>query len=458
MAQAVLMPKFGQTVEESSIVKWHKKEGDAVKQGQVLCEVETDKAVMEVESPFDGTLLKIVVPQNVAVPVTSVVAYIGKPGDPIPAVPPLPPKAEPARRPAPAAPAPIVPAAPAVRPPAEAAQASGTPPVSPVSQRAIPLSVPAEPAKLAISPRAKALARKSCIDPSRIAGSGPNGRVVEKDVEAYLERHGYHSLRISPAARRLAEKENVDILFVRGTGDGGRLMACDVERAIAERPRPMSKMRQVIARRLTESFTGTPHFYVTVAADMTGLLAYRQTLKDRGQSYTVTDFILEAVVMTLREHPAVNSVCDGTAIRWHGSVDLGVAVALEDGLVVPVIRNAQDLSMSELHDAAKALADKARAGKLSPDEMTGSSFTVSNMGMLDVDAFHAIINPGEAAILAVASTRERPVVRNGRIDIRSMMNLTLSVDHRIVDGSTAAGFLNAIRCKLEDVALWRSLT
>lgn len=448
MAQAVLMPKFGQTVEESSIVKWHKKEGDAVKQGQVLCEVETDKAVMEVESPFDGTLLKIVVPQNVAVPVTSVVAYIGKPGDPIPAVPPLPPKADSVKRPSLPAPATVPPPVPVARPPAAV----------PAAQSTVALPAAAPSAKMAISPRARALAKKACIDPSRISGSGPNGRIVEKDVEAYLERHGYDSLRISPAARRLAAKETVDILLVRGTGDGGRIMVGDVERAIAERPKPMSKMRQVIARRLTESFTGTPHFYVTVAADMTDLLAYRQTLKDRGQSYTVTDFILEAVVMALREHPVVNSVCDGNTIRWHGGVDLGVAVSLDDGLVVPVIRNAQDLSMTELHDAAKALADKARSGKLSPDEMAGSSFTVSNMGMLDVDSFHAIINPGEAAILAVATTRERPVVRNGRMDIRSMMNLTLSVDHRIVDGSTAAGFLNAIRRKLEDVAFWKSLT
>jgi len=217
-------------------------------------------------------------------------------------------------------------------------------------------------------------------------------------------------------------------------------------------------MRQVIAKRLTESFTGTPHFYVTVAADMTGLLAYRQDLKNLGQSYTVTDFILEAVIMTLREYPVVNSVSDGRTIKWHGSVDLGMAVALDDGLVVPVIRNAQELGMMELHETAKTLASKAREGKLTPDEMTGSTFTVSNMGMLDVDSFHAIINPGEAAILAVASTRERPVARNGRVEIRSMMNLTLSVDHRIVDGSLAAEFVNAIRRKLEDVELWKSLT
>jgi len=281
---------------------------------------------------------------------------------------------------------------------------------------------------------------------------------VRRDVEAYLEAQGYASLRVSPAARRLAAKEGVDILTVRGTGAGGRIMVHDVQRSLAERPRPLSRMRQVIARRLTESFAGTPHFYVTVSADMTDLLAYRQELKARGKSFTVTDFILEAVVMSLQEFPAVNSVCDGTTVRWYGSVDLGVAVSVENGLVVPVIRNAGDLSLEELRDRARALTAKAREGKLLPDEMTGSTFTVSNMGMLDVDDFHAIINPGEAAILAVSSTRETPVARGGKVVVRSLMRMTLSTDHRIVDGALGAAFANAVKGKLEDMELWKSLT
>jgi pyruvate dehydrogenase E2 component (dihydrolipoamide acetyltransferase) len=235
-------------------------------------------------------------------------------------------------------------------------------------------------------------------------------------------------------------------------------MVRDIERMAAQRPRKLSKMRQVIARRLTESFTTTPHFYVTVAVDMTDLLDFRRELKAAGKAYSVTDFILESVIMTLAEFPVVNSVSDGQTIRWHGDVQLGMAVALDDGLVVPVIRNAEDLTMTELHDQAKALAARAREGKLTPDEMTGSTFTVSNMGMLDVDNFHAIINPGEAGILAVASTVSTPVVRDGEIAVRAMMKITLSVDHRIVDGSVAAAFVNAIKAKLEDVELWKSLT
>jgi pyruvate dehydrogenase E2 component (dihydrolipoamide acetyltransferase) len=232
----------------------------------------------------------------------------------------------------------------------------------------------------------------------------------------------------------------------------------DVNRALTRRPQKMSKRRQVIARRLTESFTRTPHFYVTVSADMTNLMAFRKQLKDAGTAYTVTDFILKAVILSLQEHPAVNSVTqDGVYVRWHGPVQLGMAVAVDEGLVVPVIRTAEDLSMDELHDTAKALAEKARAGSLLPDDMTGSTFTVSNMGMLDVENFHAIINPGEGAILAVSSTKEQAVPVNGEIKIRSMMKMTLSVDHRIIDGRLAAEFVNAIRKKLEDMELWKRL-
>jgi pyruvate dehydrogenase E2 component (dihydrolipoamide acetyltransferase) len=191
---------------------------------------------------------------------------------------------------------------------------------------------------------------------------------------------------------------------------------------------------------------------------MTDLFVYRKELKDRGDAYTVTDFILEAVILSLLEFPIVNSVTDGTTVKWHGSVDLGMAVSLDEGLVVPAIRNAEALTLKELHDTAKALADKARTGKLLPDEMTGTTFTVSNMGMMNVENFHAIINPGEGAILAVSSTIDTPVVKNGQIKVRSMMKITLSTDHRIVDGATGAAFVNSIRSKLEDVELWKSLT
>jgi pyruvate dehydrogenase E2 component (dihydrolipoamide acetyltransferase) len=450
MAQAVIFPKLGQTMEEGAIVKWLKKEGDPVAKGDILFEIETDKANLEVESFFEGALLKIYIREGVTVPVNTVVGYVGASGEKVPD---QAPKAAVAQAPAPAAPAASspAPAAPSqpVAPAALAAPAPRPPPQ--------PAAAPAPAARLVISPRAKALAKDACINPARIAGTGPNGRIAEKDVQAYLAASGYDALRITPAAKRLASEKEVDILTVRGSGDAGRVMVEDVERALKRKPVTLSRMRQVIARRLVESKQTIPHFYVTVKADITDLMTYRTDLKAKGLSYSVNDFVLEAVILSLEEFPVVNSVTDGVTVSWRGDVDLGMAVSVENGLLVPVIRAAQSLTLKELNAQTKALAEKARAGKLTPDEMVGSSFTVSNMGMLNVDQFTAIINPGEAGILAVSSGRQVPAVVNGEIKIRTLMAMTLSADHRIVDGSTGALFANAIKSKLEDVELWKSL-
>jgi pyruvate dehydrogenase E2 component (dihydrolipoamide acetyltransferase) len=452
MAQAVIFPKLGQTMEEGLIVKWLKQEGDVVGKGDILFEIETDKANLEVESFFEGILLKIYVGVGITVPVNTVVGYVGAAGEKVPAQPPAPaatPAAPQAATPT-AAPVPVPTAAPRAEAP-RAAEAVVRP------SAAAPAPAPAVAVKRAISPRAKALARDKAVDPAPVTGTGPNGRITEKDVLAYLAARNYEALRIAPAAKRLAQEKGVDILTVRGSGEGGRIRVEDVERAIRAQPVALSRMRQVIARRLVESKQTIPHFYVTVTADITDLMRYRAALKASGSAYSVNDFILEAVVLALEEFPAVNSTTDGRTVTWRGDVDLGVAVSVENGLVVPVIRAAQTLSLAELRDRVKTLADKARAGKLTPDEMTGSSFTVSNMGMLDVDSFAAIINPGEAGILAVASGREAPAVVNGEVRIRTRMAMTLSADHRIVDGATGARFANAIRSKLENVELWKSL-
>jgi pyruvate dehydrogenase E2 component (dihydrolipoamide acetyltransferase) len=221
----------------------------------------------------------------------------------------------------------------------------------------------------------------------------------------------------------------------------------------------MSRMRQVIAERLTTSFNTAPHYYVTVAADLTELLGLRAELKAAGKRYTVNDFIMKAVIDALVESPLVNSLTrDGRSISTRKKVHLGVAVALEGGLVVPVIRNAHIKGLGQLHDQAAALAERAREGRLTPEQMSGGTFTVSNMGMLDVENFTAIINPGESAIVAVSSARRQPVVIGEQVMLRNIMKMTFSYDHRVVDGAVGARFANAVKSNLEDIDRWRSLT
>jgi pyruvate dehydrogenase E2 component (dihydrolipoamide acetyltransferase) len=463
MATPIIMPKFGQMTEESAIVEWLKKEGDHVAKGDILFTVETDKSVMEVETFEAGTLLKIAVKPGVMVPVQSTVGFLGEPGEAVPAV----------TAPAPAAPQKIE-AAPSpkgsespsglgVRQPSAALRSTSSESKAPEGWRtpgreAPAATVPQAPALFRISPRAAALARDCVIDATRIKGSGPEGRVVEKDAKAYLKAKGYHQLRVSPAAKQLAAKEKLDLLAIQGTDESGRISVGDVERAVAEKTRPMSKMRQIIAQRLTQSMVTSPHFYVTVEVDMTELVQFRAQLKEKGAPYSITDFIAQAVVLTLKEFPEVNSSTDGRTTRWNSHVHLSLAVSLEQGLVVPVIRNADELTLAELNARAKDLAAKARANKLAPDEMTGGTFTISNMGMLDVENFTAIINPGEAAILAVSSTLKKPVVRDDKVVVRSIMKMTLSSDHRLIDGALAARFINALKKKIEDIELWKLLT
>ena len=448
MPHPIVMPKPGQFTEECTIVKWLKREGDRIAKGDILFEIETDKANMEVESFVEGTLLKILTPVGGTVPVQTVVAWVGQPGEAIPvtaAAEVRSQKSEVSQPKTEVKPSPAAAPAPAVAP------VSGSPAAAPIA----PAVPPAAPQRLRISPRARALAERCVINPAPIRGTGPGGRIVEKDVRAYLEARGYAQIKITPAAKEIAAGEKLDLLALRGTGAGGKITVADAQRAVAEKPRAMSKMRQVIAQRLTQSFTGTPHFFVTVAVDMTDLAAYRAGLKAQGQPYTVTDFVAMAAALSLKEFPVVNSSTDGKNVWWHSRVNLGLAVSLESGLVVPVLPDAGELTLRELHDRAAALIGKARAGKLLPDEMTGSTFTISNMGMLNVEDFTAIINPGEAAILAVSSTTPQPVVKDDKIVVRQMMKITLASDHRIIDGLLAAQFINAIKAKLENVVLWR---
>jgi len=451
MVKAVIMPKLGQSEETVKIVQWRKKLGETVAKGDILFEIETDKAVLEVESFYTGTLLKIVAGEGVTVPVQTTVAFVGEPGEAVPEVvlPLVLPKKAEASRPT-AAPTPQRPSAMDRRPPSS--------PLLPPVDLQLPAPAVAEPQLFRISPRAAKLAKESAIDPTPIVGTGPSGRIVERDVKQYLEAQGYGRLRITPTAKKLAAREGINLLSLVSKEDGGQITAADMERLLAERPKPMTRMRQIIAQRLTESYTHAPHFFVTVTADVTELEALRAELKAQGTSYTLTDFILKAAALALEQFPAVNSTSDGKSTRWHSSIDLGLAVALEQGLVVPVIRHANELTLTEIHARAQELTVKARAGQLTPAEMTGSTFTISNLGMMDVENFTAIINPGESAILAVSSGAKQPVVRDDKIAIRTMMKMTLSSDHRLIDGALAARFLNSIRKTLEEISLWQRLT
>jgi pyruvate dehydrogenase E2 component (dihydrolipoamide acetyltransferase) len=430
MVHPILMPKPGQMTEECTLVAWLKQEGDVVSKGDVLFEIETDKSNMDVEAFDEGVLLKRVVQEGETVPVNSVCAYVGQPGEAIPDVPATAVVAVAAVAAAPvaaaSAPAPTVQSAPAA--PSSAAAAT-------------------DGARLRISPRASRLAADSGIDPRTITGTGPEGRITERDVKAALAAPpGVTAPAPTPSIAQRptqapAAPAAVHSAFVPDSEDGA--------------PRQMSKMRRVIAERLTLSATTVPQFTVTVAVDMTRVLALRTEFKAAGTALTVTDFIVSATAQTLAEFSDVNSFTDGTSVWPRRRVHMGLAVALPDGLVVPVIRDADRLSLEALHARAAELATGARNGTLGPDDLTGSTFTISNLGMLGVDEFSAIINPGESAILAVSSVVPTPVAVGDGIGIRQIMKLTLTSDHRLVDGELAARFLNALRRRLQDADAFR---
>ena len=439
MAHAILMPKPGQMTEECTVVAWHKKEGDSVARGDVLFEIETDKSTMEVEAFDDGVLLRIVATEGATVPVNTVCGYVGEAGEDMPsgalAGAPAPDAAPPAAPLDAGVTPPAAPAAPATLPPArEPVPALPPEPASiatpPGGRPSAPPAAPPPAGRLAISPRASRLAAEAGVDPRGIAGTGPHGRIVERDVRAAMAAPTAPGGGVAPASPSTAEDEG--------------------------EPRPLSRMRRVIAERLTRSWTTIPHFTVTVAVDVTALLALRAELKAGGTNLSVTDFVLAATAQTLAEFPDVNSRTDGVSAWTRRRVHLGLAVSLPGGLVVPVIRDADRLSVDELHERAGTLAAAAREGTLAVDDMTGSTFTVSNLGMHAVDEFSAIINPGEAAILAVASAVPTAVAIGDGLAVRSVMKLTLSADHRLVDGELAARFLGALRRRLEDAASFRT--
>ncbi len=441
MAQIIEMPKLSDTMTVGTLVKWLKAEGTAVKSGDILAEVETDKATMELESFFDGTLIKIFAPAGSQVAIGAALCAIGKPGEAVEA--PASAQAPKTAAPSPvAAPAPVAPpppptpvAAPVVTPkPASVA--------APISQPSTLSSQPSSD-RLRISPLARKIASQSNIDPARVTGSGPHGRIVKADILAATT---------NPALLKSTAASGV------GKGAAVPTVALAKEGLIQEdRTVPASNMRATIARRLLEAKTQIPHFYVEIEVDAEPLLAVRAQLnaafEKEGVKLSVNDFVLKGSAEALRRVPAVNASWTGTGIQYHGAAHVSFAVAIDDGLITPVIRDTHAKTIFQISAEAKPLGKRAKEKKLKPDEFTGGTFCVSNLGMMGVERFSAIINPPNAAILAVGTTVTKPVVKNGHIVIGQTMVLTLSCDHRVVDGALGAQFLAALKDLLEKPAL-----
>lgn len=443
MATEIKMPQLSDTMNSGKILSWSKKEGDAVKRGDILAEVETEKANLEIESFQQGTLLKVLVPAGTTAKVGDVIAIIGQAGEQV--------------------------SAGAANAPAAAAAPQPMPSVSTqtVSTQSIPAPTPAAPASVA----SNYTAPRSMPPPA--------ARILETD-----------RIKASPLARKIAEERNIDLSGVRGSGPEGRILKKDIEQAPREAPQlsvmsggsaafsasqpslaqhpvrsdsgpltgtltPMSKMREVIARRMQESVTQSPHFYVTTSIEMSAAKSLCAALKERAEfkGISINHLVIKAAAYGIANEPRVNRTVREGQIFTPDSINIGIITAIDDGLLIPVIRDTNSLPLKDLVFEARAAIDRARAGRPSAADLTGGTFSISNMGMFDVENFTAIINPGQGSVLAVSSAIEQPIVKNGQLSVGLMMKATISVDHRIIDGLMAASFMKHFKQALENPAL-----
>ncbi|MCP8967397.1 dihydrolipoamide acetyltransferase family protein [Ectobacillus ponti] len=397
MAVEMVMPKLGMAMKEGTVSIWHKQAGDTVTKGEPVASINSEKIEMELEAPADGVLLDIIVSEGQGVPPGTVICYIGQAGEQV--------------------------AAPKQKQPAAAEAAAAVAEVQREQEAPAPLSVRQ---KAKISPVARKMAEEANLDISKITGTGPGGRITKEDVQKAMEEAA------APAAAQPAAEE------VRRT--------------------PVTGMRQVIARRMQESLQTSAQLTLTTKADVTDLLALQRQIAEPAQAHrdaklTVTDFIARAVVLSLQQHKEMNSAYINQEIHVFDSVHLGVAVALEKGLVVPVIRNAQDSTLVDLSKQMKEAALRARQGQLGTDEMTGSTFTISNLGAYDVEHFTPILNAPETGILGVGSAYDAPVYKGEELQRRTLLPLSLTFDHRVLDGAPAAAFLRTVKLHLETPVL-----
>jgi pyruvate dehydrogenase E2 component (dihydrolipoamide acetyltransferase) len=431
MALIITMPRLSDTMTEGVVAKWHAKVGDQITEGMLLAEIETDKATMDFEAfpGQEGVLLYVGVQEGQTAPVDAILAILGAAGEDVSAL---------VAGGATAAKADASPTEVAAPAPAPEPATASVPEPAPASHTA---SLPSQPA-------------------AAPAASGSLNATAPGDAR----------LKASPLARSLASEHGLNIASIQGTGDGGRITKSDVERSLtlaSVEPNtvsaapvsypssgyvdtPVSQMRKTIAKRLAESKFTAPHFYLTIAVDMSAATAARAEInKDGDVKISYNDLVVKSVAKALKKHPAVNSAWMGDSVRTNFDVHVGIAVAVEDGLLVPVVRHADAKGLAEISAEVRGFAIKAKEKKLQPSDWSGNTFTISNLGMFGIEEFTAIINPPDAAILAVGGVQDVPVVKNGQVQAGQVMKMTLSCDHRVIDGVTGAAFLNTVKGYLE---------
>jgi pyruvate dehydrogenase E2 component (dihydrolipoamide acetyltransferase) len=408
MAEVIRMPKMSDTMTEGVIVSWLKQVGDDIKSGDILAEVETDKATMELENYVKGTLLHIGIPAGGSVPVDALIAIVGQKGEDISAL--------------------LV-----------GASTAAAPAAAPVAEEVKKEEVSNAPietvhatnnndGRVKASPLAKNIAKEKGIDLSMVQGSGDNGRIIKKDIENFTPAS-------KPASAPAASVVSLPQIVAQESFEEVNL----------------SQMRKVIARRLSESKHTAPHFYLTMSINMDKAIAARKQMNEfTDVKISMNDIIIKAVALGLRKNPNVNTSWLGDKIRYNHHIHIGVAVAIEDGLIVPVVKFADNKSIAHISAEVKQLADKAKNKKLQPNEFEGNTFTISNLGMFGIDEFTAIINPPDACILAIGAAKEAVIVENGQMKVGNVMKVTLSCDHRVVDGAVGSAFLQTLKDLLEN--------
>lgn len=468
MAEIIIMPKLGFNMNEGKLVQWYKSEGEEITKGEPLFSVETDKTNMDIEATSDGVVKKLLIEEGDQIPVTLPIAVIGSADEDVSAA------VADAKAQLAAGGADVsdVDEAAAVAEQAEAPAETKTPAAAPKTADGL----------IKITPRARRVAAENdlAVEDLTIEGTGWQGGICEKDILEYLASN---KVKATPVAAAMAKAEGIDLADIRGTGVNGKVMKEDVEKVIAAAKKavaaaedqapagageitpdgkeigekvPYAGVRKVIGDRLAESKFNAPHLYFTQKVNMEDVLALRKKVNEvQDKKTSVTDFIAKAVIMTLKKYPEMNSSLVGETIERYKSINLGIAVASPTGLIVPNIKNSQDMSVVEISKASTPLFDKARAGKLAVDEYAGGTFTISNLGMFGIENFTAIINPPEVGILSISSTKDEPFVvtkEDGtkEIQIKPMMNIQLTVDHRIIDGLLAAQFVTNVKNLLEN--------